>query len=276
MLSAMKTILRRCAVLAPLLAPLSLPAQGPHAPRDIASAPPAASAAFEVASVKGVPLEEIERGNRLFSTSTYPTARFFMHSASLNMLIGQAYGIDGHNIHNQPDWAEAQFYDVDATVADGRQLTREQMQPLLQDLFARRFHLSVHREQRAVSGFELVIAKSGAKLQPAKESARPKGMPSYFHAQLLPNEMDGWGISVETFAHVLSGPAGKPIVDRTGLTGAYDIKLTYAPPNNPNTDSPLPDIFTAIQDQLGLKLIPAKVPVDYLIIDHVDRVPTDN
>ena len=226
--------------------------------------------------MKSVPLEEIERGNRPFSISTYPTARFFMHSASLNMLIGQAYGIDGHNIDNQPGWVGAQFYDVDATLADGRQLTREQMQPILQDLLARRFHLSVHREQRAVSGFELVIAKSGAKLEPAKDSARPKGMPSYFHAQLLPNEMDGWGISIETFAHVLAGPAGQPVIDKTGLTGLYDIHLSYAPPNSPNADSALPDIFTAIQEQLGLKLEPAKVPVDYLVIDHVDRIPTEN
>ena len=71
-------------------------------------------------------------------------------------------------------------------------------------------------------------------------------------------------------------PTGQPVIDKTGLTGSYDIKLTYAPLNDPSANSANPDIFTAIQDQLGLKLIPAKVPVDYLIIDHIDRTPTEN
>ena len=101
-------------------------------------------------------------------------------------------------------------------------------------------------------------------------------MPSYFHAQLLPTEMDAWDISIDTFAHILASPANKPVVDKTGLTGSYDITLKYAPPNDPNANSDLPDIFTAIQEQLGLKLLPAKVPVDYLVIDHVDRTPTEN
>jgi uncharacterized protein (TIGR03435 family) len=150
------------------------------------------------------------------------------------------------------------------------------MQPLLKNLLAQRFRLKVHRENRTVSGYEVISAKGGPKLQPAKEGARPKDMPSAFHAQLLPNEMDAWGISTETFAHILVSPAGKPVIDKTGLTGSYDIKLSYAPPNDPDAASALPDIFTAIQEQLGLKLVPAKVPVDYLVIDHADRVPTEN
>jgi uncharacterized protein (TIGR03435 family) len=93
-------------------------------------------------------------------------------------------------------------------------------------------------------------------------------------AQILPNHLDGWGIAIDGFAGILAGAAGAPGIDKTGLTGSYDITLKYAPQSDPN--SSLPSIFTAIQEQLGLKLEPAKVPVDYLIIDHVDRVPTEN
>jgi uncharacterized protein (TIGR03435 family) len=64
------------------------------------------------------------------------------------------------------------------------------------------------------------------------------------------------------------------VVDRTGLTGTYDFTLSYAPANDPN--SSLPDFFTALQEQLGLKLQPQKIPVDFLVIDHTDRVPTEN
>lgn len=93
-------------------------------------------------------------------------------------------------------------------------------------------------------------------------------------AEILPNRLDAWGITIDGLAGILAGPAGAAVIDKTGLTGSYDITLKYAPESDPN--SSLPSIFTAIQEQLGLKLEPAKVPVGYLVIDHVDRVPAEN
>ncbi|HWG16855.1 MAG TPA: TIGR03435 family protein [Acidobacteriaceae bacterium] len=275
----MKAHLRRRIFLAPVLfAAVALPAnaQAP-APQSATPATGAASAtasSFEVASIKMVSphtLEELQRGIGQFSTSTYPTPHFFMHNAPLVLLVGQAFGMD---IEKSPDWGASQLYDVDATVADGKPLTREEMQPLLQNLLAQRFNLKVHRESHAVSGYELVVAKTGPKLQSAREGARPKDMPSAFHAQVWSSGLDAWGISAETLAHILNGPAGQPVVDKTGLSDTYDVHLKFAPSDDPN--SSLPSIFTAIQEQLGLKLVPAKVPVSYLVIDHVDRVPTEN
>ena len=244
------------------------------APVNVASSPPPTS--FEVASIRMVephPVADLQRGIGVFSMSPFPTARFFMHNTTLTLLISRAYEI-GSQILNVPDWATSQLYDVDATVDDEKLLTREEIQPLLQELLAQRFHLKVHRETHTSSGYELVVAKGGPKLLPAKEGARPKDMPSAFHAQLLPDRFDGWDISVQTLAHILAGPAGRSVIDNTAITGSYDIQLSYASGNDPN--SALPDFFTAIQEQLGLKLEPAKVPVDYLVIDHVDRVPTEN
>jgi len=94
------------------------------------------------------------------------------------------------------------------------------MKPLLQAILAQRLHLKVHQESQMVSGYRLIIAKGGPKLQPAKEGARPKGMPVAFHAQVLPNGLDGWGISVATLAHILLGPVGSPVDDATGLSGS--------------------------------------------------------
>ena len=211
--------------------------------------------------------EDIVKGIGSFSMSTYPTARFFLHFTGLGYAISQAYGIDMQYIQHDAEWIDSQLYDIDAEVEGGKPLTQEQMEPLLQNLLQQRFHLRAHRETKTVSGFLLVIAKDGEKLQPTKEGTQAGGM-------LLPDRLDASAISTEALAGILKRRAGKPVVDKTGLTGSYDIHLSFAPFNDPN--SALPDLFTAIQEQLGLKLEPAKVPVDTLVIDHVDRVPTEN
>lgn len=141
------------------------------------------------------------------------------------------------------------------------------MQPLLQQLLEQRFHLTIHRESKTVSGYELIIAKGGAKLQPVKEAGNS-------HAQILPNGLQAWGASMDTLASMLRSPTKRPVVNKTGISGNYDIKLDYAPINDPN--STLPDLFTALQEQLGLKLTAQKVPIEMLVIDHVDRTPTEN
>jgi len=83
---------------------------------------------------------------------------------------------------------------------------------------------------------------------------------------------------VQLFASMLQSPTGSPVIDKTGITGNYDFDLKFAPANarEGSADAALPDIFTAVQEQFGLKLVPQKVPVDFLVVDHVDRTPTEN
>ena len=200
--------------------------------------------------------------------SRFPTNRFFAHNTRLKLIIAVAFGIDEENIEGGPGWLDSQNYTIDAKVEGEQKLTYDQIKPLLQNLLAQRLGLKVRRESKPGFGFELVIGKGGPKLTPAH------GHRVWF--QIFPDSLQGWDSSADSLAGVLSTPAGRPVINKTGLTGSYDIKLSYAPPNNPNPNSNLPDIFTAIQEQLGLKLVPAKVPVDYLVIDHVDRVPTEN
>ena len=229
-----------------------------------------ATPSFEVASIRMVDahaVEDLRRGIGLFSMSTYPTAHFFIHSTTLDFLVGMAYGIDLQYIQNDRDWMDSQMYDIDARVDGERPLSQQEIRPLLRNLLEQRFHLTAHRTSKLVSGFQLIVAKGGPKLKPAKDGAQ-------IHAQILPNRLDAQSVSITLLAGILTRPAGQPVVDKTGLTGSYDINLTYAPANDPN--STLPSLFTAIQEQLGLKLEPAKVPVDYLVIDYADRVPTEN
>ena len=231
--------------------------------------PTAAPQAFEAASIRlldpNAPEPDTPPQHQQF-----PTNRLTMHYASLGYLIRTAYGFDYHRVSGWPDWINSGSYDLNAKVEGDALLTQEQMQPLLQNLLQERFHVKVHHEHKIVPGYALVIAKGGPKLQ------QNKGAP--FHGMIGNSEIKFWNESIKSFALIFETPVERPIVDRTGLEGTYDFDLNFAPedtPSNPS-DSKLPDIFTALQEQLGLKLVPQKVPIDTLIIDHVDKIPTEN
>jgi uncharacterized protein (TIGR03435 family) len=200
--------------------------------------------------------------------SSFPTNLFTMRSTPLSFLIQQAYKVDLQDyIAAMPGWMESQEYDISDKVEGDQELTLEQMQPLLQRLLQERFHLACHREIRMISGFELVVAKGGPRLQPSKDDSKPS-------AQMRPNRMDARHMDTQHMTGLLARRAGQPVIDKTGLTGTYDFKLWYAPVGDPSSD--LPDFFTALQEQLGLKLESKKVPVEFLVVDHVDKIPTEN
>jgi uncharacterized protein (TIGR03435 family) len=266
------------ALIAIALAAIPAPCQTPPQP---AAAPQAATTLtppqfFEVASVRLNPSTEC----CTTWTTIYPANRFTASRISLELLTAIAYeGISSKNISGGPSWFESQGYDISAKVEGDAGLTREQMQPLLQNLLKDRFHLIAHREQKLVSGYALVVAKGGLKLhpdalQPSKKAEDTGKNDEQPHGQILPNELRGWKMNLAGLAWLLESPAGGHVVDKTGITGDYDIKLSYATTRSP--DSNLPDIFTALQEQLGLKLVPQKVSVETLVIDHVDKIPTEN
>jgi uncharacterized protein (TIGR03435 family) len=235
-----------------------------------APATAALPAEFEVASIRAVQphsLEELQRGIGLGSVSPFPANLFAVNYTPLSVVISIAYGIDGDRITEKPDWMDSQLWQISAKVDGEAMLTAEQMRPLLQELLRQRFHLAAHRESRLVPGYVLVVGKGGAKLQANKDGAK-----AFFY--ILPNGIESRASNMGTLAGMLERPAGRPVIDKTEIAGAYDIKLRYAPVNG--TQSELPDLFTAVQEQLGLKLEPQKVPVNYLVIDHADEVPTEN
>jgi uncharacterized protein (TIGR03435 family) len=221
---------------------------------------------FEAVSIHMVNPHTADNPSRS-SLSSFPTNLFTMKSGPLTFLIQFAYNIESADyISAMPGWMESQEYDVSAKV-EGDQLTLEQMRPMLQHLLEQRFHLVFHRETKMISGFELTVAKGGPKLQSSQDNSKPS-------AQIRSNRLDVGHMDAEHIAGVLAHRAGQPVVDKTGLTGTYDFTLSYAPANDPN--SSLPDFFTALHEQLGLKLESQKVPVDFLVIDHVDKIPTEN
>ncbi len=225
-----------------------------------AAAPPKPT--FEVATVRPSP-----PNHGYTSISPFGTDRFTATNASLSYLIQLAYSIDGrHQLSGAPDWLDSEFFDISAKAVEGAHLTYEELQPLLQQLLQDRFHLVAHRETRDLPGYVLLVAKGTPRLHITKGGA-PYGYIISGKLRLQNSEID-------SLAATLTTPTGRPVINKTGIQGNYDIKLDYAAESA--TDSSLPSIFTALQEQLGLKLESQKVPVQMLVIDHIDKTPTEN
>jgi uncharacterized protein (TIGR03435 family) len=253
---------------------------------------PALHPAFDVASIKrntsGVGSESI--GPILMG-------RFTANNIAVEHLMRLAYNVHDFEISGAPSWTRSEKFDIVARAEGMENATYEEMQPLLQSLLANRFKLLLHRETRDLPTYELVVAKGGSKLVAAKEgtcnSFDPKNPPPPQPGGALPrvcgatrmgrNLLQAIGLLLPDLAADLSEILGRPVADKTGLKGNFDIHLEFAPDNaialaaqsSPNADLSGPSIFTALQEQLGLRLELSKGPIEVLIIDHVER-PSEN
>ena len=220
---------------------------------------------FEVATVKEAPGADPGTG----SWSPPGRGRFNATHVSLALLLQLAYGVDDSQIANKPGWLESELYDVSAKPEDEVLLTRDELRPRLQALLRARFHLVAHSETRQSRGFALVVAPGGPHLTATKGDHVPD-----FRSNVSAGQMRGFNWSMATLARYLTPAAGFPVVDQTGLTGSYDIAFSYAAETE--TESSLPSLAAALGQATALELRPHKVPVEVLVIDAVDKVPTAN
>ncbi len=223
---------------------------------------------FEVASVGLVEdFDKLPEDRQKFHESPSGAGQFAAQNIGLEGLIELAFGIDTDlQLTGKPEWFDDAYYDVAAKPEGDVGLSYEQLRPLLQRLLQERFHLANHREAKNFEGYALVVAKGGSKLKTSNSDSN--------RSQFRPGEVQGWNQPVKVLARLLRYSSGKPVADKTGLKGKYDFDLRYATLEEAN--STLPSVFTAVQEQLGLKLVRQMVPVEMFVIDHVDRVPTDN
>jgi uncharacterized protein (TIGR03435 family) len=223
---------------------------------------PATAPSFEVASVREVPA-----GHGYTSISPSGDRRFSAQNASMKLLIQMAFGINDNQISgNNLDWLDSEFYDVEAAPEGDVSLSYEQLRLPLQQLLAQRFHLVFHHQSKNMQGYALVVAKGGSKLTAAKDTSAS--------GYILRDGLRSPSTSMRSLASMLAHPLGRPVMNKTDIAGNYEIKLSFAPDGS--TDSPYPSIFTAVQEQLGLKLEPQKVPVEMLVIDHLEQTPSPN
>jgi uncharacterized protein (TIGR03435 family) len=218
--------------------------------------------AFEVASVRITPPDKIG----YTALPKYGTNRFISTNITLDLMIQLAYGVTWNQISGMEKLGKY-HYDITAKAEDGVVITGETLGPRLRQLLEQRFKLATHRETKEFPGYALVVAKAGPKLQPSKQDSTAYGM-------VYPGGLRAPHATMEVLAIDLASPLGRPVIDQTGVKGQYDIQLDYARDGDAN--SSLPSIFTALEEQLGLKLEPRKVPVELLVIDRIETVPSEN
>jgi len=188
---------------------------------------------------------------------------------TLKQLVVIAYRVLPFQVE-APDWTESVRFDITAKYPLGT--NDEDRMAMLRMLLEDRFHLAVHHESKQVSGYALVIAKGGFKLQPAEPgegtvSENSQGSVAFLRATKT---------DMSVLAYYLGDYLGEAVVDQTGLKGVYDFQLRCANDSAGASAEPLPSLFTALQETLGLNLQRQKVPVDIIVIDHADRTPVEN
>jgi uncharacterized protein (TIGR03435 family) len=265
---------------------------GSMAPRWIAFAQQTSDPGFEVASIK-----------RDVSGDPVTYARWFpslhIERMTLKNLVTLAYQVQDFEVAGGPGWIGSERYNIDAKTESSPvpsqqyvALERRGLQTLLRD----RFSLTTHRETKELPVYELTVAKGGLKVHlsnciqritgdtaiaPGKTRSDYCGLTAFGRGRI-----QGSGVSVAYLSSLLSNRLRRAVVDKTGITGEYDLQLTFTPdappvasPDAPGprpadgaaAADPGPDIFTAMQEQLGLKLESAKGPVEILVIDHAEK-----
>jgi uncharacterized protein (TIGR03435 family) len=258
---------------------------------------------FQVASIK----PNTAVGARSMGVRALPGGRLTALNAPLMMLIQNAYEVQASQVVGGPAWINSEGYDIEAKPEDATD--RKRMWLMLQTLLADRFKLALHRETRELPVYALTVTRSGLKQPPPKAvscvTIDPNAPPQPGAALGFPCgrigvrgspsgllQMEGGKIPMAEMTRTLAMIMGRQVLDHTDFTGELEVHLEFSPdeatmglpgaggPGDPGgpplaTDPNRPNIFAALQEQLGLKLSPAKGPVEVLVIDHVER-PTAN
>jgi uncharacterized protein (TIGR03435 family) len=261
---------------------------------------------FDVASVKANPSTAYPGGTPRelailkWAMSRDEAPRSIKVGGPLHSLIQTAYNVTRFQVDGGPSWVRSDRYAIDATTAGNA--TGDEMRAMLQSLLADRFKLTLLRETRTLPVYELVVADAGFKITPMKEGdcipkqqlrwdlidleaplyicdgPRRRVLSQWPETRPRPqwprvHRIEAGGISISTLIDFISGDVDRVVIDQTGFTGPFNLVLDFAPAADPESDGPT--IFTAVEEQLGLRLQPALAPVDVLVIDRVER-PSEN
>ena len=246
-----------------------------------ASAPATASAqatppAYDVMTIKP--------NNSGSGSTSYgaPGNRFFAQNLSLKMLLQYAYDLNEDSIVGIPSQLDSKRFDIEAKIVEPdldalKNLSEKQGRLMVLPLLAERFQLKTHMETRPGPIYELVVAKGGPKFKPSEDQTSRANGSLGTSSNGKSSKITANCVPIASLAKVLTGQLHRPVIDKTGLTGNYDLTLQWTPDDSPAStdDNAPPSIYTAVQEQLGLKLQPAKAPVEVLVVDHA-AMPSEN
>ena len=219
---------------------------------------------FEVASIK------LNASNETGSRNDLSGASVVFRNYVLGGILQTAFNVD-RLVLEAPGWLYDERFDITAKVPDEK-ATLDERRQMLQALLIDRFGLAFHYESKVRAGFGLVVAKNGPKIQPVEDVGGHNN-------DNRRGKMQRLRTTISDFASALSDILRQPVVDETHMEGRYDVVLTYAldlGADVPATANDGPSVFTAIEEQLGLKLEPRRVPMDIFVVDRCQKMPTAN
>jgi uncharacterized protein (TIGR03435 family) len=247
---------------------------------------------FDVVSIK---LSSPDAGSSVSSGGGPGTRRpgvWTCQNMSLHNIVWIAFNLRSQQLV-APDWMNEPRFDITAKIPEGA--NREQFYLMFQNMLAGRFGLKVHHDRKEVQGYELTVAKSGPKFKESgaespRDAVPPVSQPPSLGSDGFPTVTPGitginitrnrargqWlRVSVERFLRDIDSQVGQPVVDATDLKATYDLAL-YWVPDVTRPDAGRPSVFSALQEQLGLKLVSKKVMLPVVVVDHCEKVPTEN
>lgn len=253
----------------------AMPAPPPKIPPMAADAHPT----FEVATIKPTKPDE-QRTFLIWRGADMQVVNF-----SLEGLVKFAYDLQDKQIVGAPSWMNTDKFDIDAKPDTPGQPTADQLKGMMQKLLADRFGLKFHNDKREMAAYVLTVGKDGPKMK--QNTSNPNGLPGLFFGPI--GTLHVMNATMQNFTALMqSAVLDRPVVDKTGLTGRWDFTLKWTPdesqfagmgvkmpPPSNNDANPAPPLFTAIQEQLDLKLEAQKTQVPVLVIDQVDH-PSPN
>src|SRR5262245_8535085 len=234
---------------------------------------------------------------RVAGPPSTPIGRCRFTRMSLKNLINAAYRLTNLGgsldqlITGGPNWVGTDTFDIEAKAEDPEHTSQDQLRVMLQNLLIERFNLKFHREKKEMPGFDLVVAKSGLRMKPAEGSGPAGGgMSVSLRGPGMPMTTSSERASLTNIVSFLSGRLGRAVQDKTGLTGSYQFSLNWTPgegesggfmvgmlpPPPPSAagssaSEPGVSLFTALQEQMGLRLEASKVMIDVFVIDSADK-----
>ncbi|HEY5382224.1 MAG TPA: TIGR03435 family protein [Acidobacteriaceae bacterium] len=268
-----------CLALGTLLsATLPLSAQQPS---------PATAVAAPLPAYDVIAIHENRSGANM-ATVRWGDDAFVAENTTLTLLLLNAYDIRPDLISGLPAWASSVHFNVNAKISDAdvgalKNLSPEQGRAMIAEILKERFNLSAHIETKSLPVYNLVVAKGGPKLKEndtlsaSLDAAETSSGPHPENIWMSTTGITAVAVPISALAASLADHFQRGVIDKTGLTNRYDIHLKWRSDEQERAgiDADAPDIFTALQEQLGLKLVPSKGPVPTLVVDHVE-MPTEN
>jgi uncharacterized protein (TIGR03435 family) len=200
-----------------------------------------------------------------------------IENMTIDSMLNLAYAVHPKQIIDSPAWFTSAHYDIEGVLDTDGQPNLKQIQGIMQKLLADRFQLKFHRETRELSVYAITVTKGGPKLTKSQGDPKALGVEND-RVRAGQDTMTVTNLSMAEFALILQFYTERPVVDQTGLAGKWDFKWTWTSDESrlpPDATNAAPGLFTAIQEQLGLKLEAKRAPADVFVVDHVER-PSSN